>query len=140
GLRVKLERKPLQLLTSLIERAGEVVTRHELQHLMWGEDLFVDFDKSLNVAAAKLRAALNDSAENPKYIQTVSREGYRFINNVDQVFATPPVSAFIDTRIPEAQQTSIGLPTAEISTVLPQSQPVVHNPLSSPKLSVWRCL
>src|SRR5690242_20137998 len=69
GLRVKLERKPLQLLIALVERAGEVVTRSDLQRLLWGEDIFVDFDKGLNVAATKLRATLNDSPEKPIYIE-----------------------------------------------------------------------
>src|SRR5437870_4813830 len=79
GLRVKLERKPLQLLVALVERRGEVVTRGDLQLLLWGEDLFVDFDKGLNVAATKLRATLNDSPEKPTYIETVASEGYRFV-------------------------------------------------------------
>jgi TolB-like protein/DNA-binding winged helix-turn-helix (wHTH) protein/Tfp pilus assembly protein PilF len=87
GLRVKLERKPLQLLMALVKRAGEVVTRGDLQRSIWGEDLFVDFDRGLNVAVNKLRAALNDSPENPTYIATVPG-GYRFITQVEEVSPT----------------------------------------------------
>lgn len=90
GLRIKLERKPLQLLIALLECSGEVVTRSELRQLLWGEGVFVDFEKGLTVAATKLRAALNDSYENPKYIATVGGEGYRFLEHVQTVFAPSP--------------------------------------------------
>ncbi|PYV92355.1 MAG: hypothetical protein DMG90_04720 [Acidobacteria bacterium] len=93
GLPVKLERKPLQLLITLVERAGEVVTRGELQRVLWGGDLFVDFEKGLNVAVAKLRATLNDSPDKPTYIETIAGEGYRFIAETERVFATARSSA-----------------------------------------------
>ena len=79
GLRIKLEPKPLQILLTLLDRTGEVVTRAELQELLWGEGVFVDFEKGLNVAVTKLRAALSDSSEKPKYIVTIAGEGYRFV-------------------------------------------------------------
>jgi len=93
GVRVKLERKPMQLLIALVERQGEVVTRGDLQRSLWGEDLFVDFNKGLNVAATKLRAALNDSSEKSTYVETVAGEGYRFVAEVELAFATAPASA-----------------------------------------------
>ncbi len=93
GLRVKLERKPLQLLTALVESAGEVVTRGDLRRQLWAEDLFVDFEKGLNVAAAKLRATLNDSPEKPRYVETVAGEGYRFIAEIERFSATARSSA-----------------------------------------------
>jgi TolB-like protein/DNA-binding winged helix-turn-helix (wHTH) protein/Tfp pilus assembly protein PilF len=95
GLRVKLERKPLLLLIALVERAGEVVTRSELQDLLWGEDLHVDFDKGLNVAVTKVRAALNDSVEKPKYIETVAGAGYQFIAAVERVSAPRPAASVL---------------------------------------------
>jgi len=85
GIRVKLERKPLKLLLTLLDRAGEVVTHRELQRSVWGDDLFVDFSKGLSVAVTKVRAALSDSAVNPAYIETVSGAGYRFIAGVEKV-------------------------------------------------------
>ena len=87
GLRIKLERKPLQILIALLERAGQVVTRADLQRSLWGDEVFVDFDKGLTVAVTKLRAALSDSAEEPTYIETVAGEGYRFIAKVEEVVA-----------------------------------------------------
>lgn len=93
GLRIKLERKPLQLLIALVERAGETVVRGELRRSMWAEDIFVDFDNSLKVAVTKLRAALNDSAEKPKYVETVAAEGYRFIAEVEKIIAPQPTPA-----------------------------------------------
>lgn len=84
GIRLKIERKPLQLLTALVDRSGEVVTRSDLQGLLWGEGVYVDFEKGLSVVVTKLRAALSDSSEDPKYIETVAGEGYRFIAKVEQ--------------------------------------------------------
>ncbi len=93
GTRLKLERKPLQLLTILVDRSGEVVTRSDLRALLWGEGVFVDFDKGLSVVVAKLRAALNDSSESPTYFETVAGQGYRFIADVERVCAGAQVSA-----------------------------------------------
>jgi len=89
GIRIKLERKPLQLLRALLDRSGEVLTRSQLQELLWGDGVFVDFEKGLNVAIAKLRTALNDEPETQKYIQTVTGEGYRFTAAVERVSAVP---------------------------------------------------
>ncbi|MFY9561700.1 MAG: tetratricopeptide repeat protein [Terriglobales bacterium] len=95
GIRIRLERKPWQLLIALLDHAGEVVTRSELQHSLWGEDVFVDFDTGLNVAVKKLRGALCDSTEGPTYIETVAGEGYRFVAAVEKVstIAYVPTSA-----------------------------------------------
>src|SRR5262249_3011824 len=97
GRGVRLERKPWQLLISLLQRPGKLVTRAELQRAVWGADVFVDFEHGLNVAVRKLRAALNDSVDPPKYIETVAGEGYRFVGTVEQIFAnaSPPASAQI---------------------------------------------
>src|SRR3981189_3476481 len=79
GVRIKLEDTPFQLLTVLLQRPGEVVTREELRSQNWPADTFVDFDNSLNTAINKLREALGDSADNPRFIETLPRRGYRFI-------------------------------------------------------------
>jgi Tol biopolymer transport system component/DNA-binding winged helix-turn-helix (wHTH) protein len=83
GLRVKLQDQPLQLLVMLLERPGEIVSREELQRRLWPADTFVDFDHSLNSAIKKLREALGDQAENPRFIETLHRRGYRFIAPVE---------------------------------------------------------
>src|SRR6202047_283692 len=79
GARVKLQEQPFQILALLLERPGEVVTREELQSRLWPADTFVDFDHSLNAAVRRLRDALGDSAENPRFVETVARRGYRFL-------------------------------------------------------------
>jgi Tol biopolymer transport system component/DNA-binding winged helix-turn-helix (wHTH) protein len=83
GLRIKLQDQPFQVLVMLLERPGEMVTREELQRRLWPADTFVDFDHSLNSAVKKLREALGDQAENPRFIETLHRRGYRFIAPVE---------------------------------------------------------
>src|SRR5271169_3788728 len=83
GLRIKLQDQPFQVLVMLLERPGEMVTREELQRRLWPADTFVDFDHSLNSAIKKLREALGDQAENPRFIETLHRRGYRLIAPVD---------------------------------------------------------
>ena len=80
GLKVKLQEQPFQILALLLEHRGELVTREELQNKLWPADTFVDFDVGLNVAIKKLRDAIGDSAENPRFIETIPRRGYRFIS------------------------------------------------------------
>ncbi len=79
GVKLRLQGQPFQVLALLLERAGEVVTREELQQKLWPSDTFVDFDHSLNTAINKVREALGDSASAPRYVETLARRGYRFI-------------------------------------------------------------
>jgi TolB-like protein/DNA-binding winged helix-turn-helix (wHTH) protein len=83
GLRIKVQDQPFQVLAMLLEKPGGIVTREELQRRLWPADTFVDFDHSLNSAIKKLREALGDQAENPRFIETLHRRGYRFIAPVD---------------------------------------------------------
>lgn len=116
GVRIKLQDQPFQILSMLLERPGSVVTREELQRKLWPEDVFVDFDLSLNSAVKKLRQALNDDSENPRFIETLYRRGYRFIGPVngpaadspDQLdapsappSAAPPRPARAETSVPD---------------------------------------
>src|SRR5271169_297682 len=100
GLRLRVPGQPFKILAILLERPGEVVTREELQKHLWPDDTFVDFEHSLNSAIKKLRAVLGDSAESPRYIETLPRLGYRFVAPVDA--GEPPVVAPV-------QQTSTDL-------------------------------
>jgi DNA-binding winged helix-turn-helix (wHTH) protein len=79
GMRVRCQEQPLQVLAALLERPGVLVAREELRTRVWSDDTFVDFDHALNTAVKKIRAALNDDADFPRYIETVPRRGYRFI-------------------------------------------------------------
>jgi DNA-binding winged helix-turn-helix (wHTH) protein len=83
GLRIKLQGQPFQILIMLLARPGAIVTREELQKKLWPSDTFVDFDLSLNSAVKKLRQALNDDSENPRFVETLYRRGYRFIGPVE---------------------------------------------------------
>jgi TolB-like protein/DNA-binding winged helix-turn-helix (wHTH) protein/Flp pilus assembly protein TadD len=85
GMRVRLQGQPFQVLAMLLEHPGEVVTREELQKKLWPADTFVDFDQGLNKAINKLREALGDSAETPRFVETVARRGYRFLAEVKPV-------------------------------------------------------
>jgi eukaryotic-like serine/threonine-protein kinase len=83
GIRLKLQDQPFQVLALLLEHSGDVVTREELRQKLWPADTFVDFDTGLNSAIKKLRDVLGDSAEEPRYIETLPRRGYRFIAPVE---------------------------------------------------------
>src|SRR6516162_1362948 len=90
GTRIRLQPKPMHILCALLERPGEIVTREELKTRLWPDDTFVDFESGLNTAVNRLRLALGDSAEHPRYIETEARSGYRFIAPVQ---AQQPVQA-----------------------------------------------
>jgi DNA-binding winged helix-turn-helix (wHTH) protein/Tol biopolymer transport system component len=104
GQRVALQEQPFRILAMLLERPGEVVTREEVRKQLWPEGTFVDFDEGLDTALKKLRYALGDSAQNPTFIETIPRRGYRFVAPVTngdflrpQVVAAPPSSASLDS-------------------------------------------
>jgi cholera toxin transcriptional activator len=82
GHKLPLQEQPFAVLVALVERAGSVVTREELRERIWAGDTFVDFDHSLNTAVNKLRQVLGDSATHPRFIETLSRRGYRFLGDV----------------------------------------------------------
>jgi len=85
GIKVRLQGKPFQILIALLDRAGETVSREDLRQCLWSDDTFVDFESGLNTAANRLRIALGDSADNPRYIETLARSGYRFIAPVEEL-------------------------------------------------------
>ena len=114
GHRIRLQEKPFQILSLLLERAGEIVTREELRERLWPADTFVDFDANLNTSLNRLRQALGDTANEQSYIKTVPRQGYRFIAPV--------------TKVEEA----IEAPTPRPD---PVGATVVHEP--TPKLRAW---
>lgn len=92
GIRLKLQDQPQQILTLLLERPGQVVTREEIQKRLWPENTYVDFDHAINSTVRKLRDAIGDSAENPRFIETLARRGYRFIAPVFRPTASNDVS------------------------------------------------
>jgi len=98
GRTVKLQEQPFQVLALLIQRAGQVVSREDLQKALWPANTFVEFDQAVNTAVRKIRQALGDSAENPRFIETLPRKGYRFIAPVATLETTIPS----ETAIPSA--------------------------------------
>ena len=92
GVRIRLQDQPFRILLILMESPGELVTREELRDRVWAAETFVEFEHSLNTSINKLRRALNDSAGQPRYIETVPRRGYRFIGELQTVPAMTPVS------------------------------------------------
>src|SRR5882762_10223311 len=92
GIRIKLHERPLQVLLALLEHPGEVVTRKELQERLWPQDTFVEFENGLNNAVSRLREALGDTAESPRFIETVPRHGYRFLAEVAPSFQSSRVA------------------------------------------------
>jgi TolB-like protein/DNA-binding winged helix-turn-helix (wHTH) protein len=91
GIRIRLQPKPFQVLKVLLERAGQSVSREELKNLLWAPDIFVDFDHGLNTAVNKIRGALSDCAEEPRYIETLAN-GYKFIGDISERSERPVVS------------------------------------------------
>ncbi len=108
GFRVKLQSQPFKVLAALLEKPGKMVTREELQTLLWGKDTTVDFDHSIGTAINKIREALGDSADNPRFVETLSRRGYRFI---------APVTALPRPETPLAQKATAA--TDDLLTAVP---------------------
>jgi DNA-binding winged helix-turn-helix (wHTH) protein/Tfp pilus assembly protein PilF len=106
GVRVRLPGQPFSILSMLLERPGEIVTREEMRQRLWSSDTFVDFEHSLNSAIKKLRGALGDSPENSRYIETVPRLGYRFIAPLEQVSA----QGLAPANVPVAKDRPVGQP------------------------------
>jgi DNA-binding winged helix-turn-helix (wHTH) protein len=94
GTKIKLQQQPFQVLAILLERPGDLVTREELRERIWPADTFVDFDHSLNTAVKKLRQALGDGSQKPRYVETLPRKGYRFLGTVKgaEKGAPPPAT------------------------------------------------
>jgi len=120
GLRIRLQAQPFQVLAMLLEKPGELVTREELREKLWSQAV-VDFDHGLNKAVNKIREALGDSAENPRFVETVARRGYRFLADVT------PIDAAADRRsVPTTQEqiASSGSSSAEFAEAsLPSKRP-----------------
>jgi Tol biopolymer transport system component/DNA-binding winged helix-turn-helix (wHTH) protein len=112
GTRIRIQAQPFRILSMLLERPGEVVTREEIQHRLWGNDTIVDFDHSLGTAINKIREALGDSAENPRFIETLARRGYRFIAPVSIPEPQPPAIPFVLEHAPAEPKAATPAPSA----------------------------
>jgi TolB-like protein/DNA-binding winged helix-turn-helix (wHTH) protein/Flp pilus assembly protein TadD len=117
GLRVRLQEQPVRVLATLLAHAGDVVSREELQKELWSADTFVDFDHGLNKAINKIREALGDSAESPRFVETVARRGYRFIAEVKVADAAASPEPEIESRgSPDTEHRDIAEAVGKITT------------------------
>ena len=144
GERVRLQDQPFKLLAMLLERPGQVITREELRSKLWPSDTFVDFDHSLNKAINKLREALGDSAEAPRFIGTLPKRGYRFLaptnghpaskrgTSIDSIAVFPLTTSLPD---PDLEYLSVGIPGSIIHSLshIPGLRVIAWNSLAHPK-------
>src|SRR3977135_2415635 len=100
GNRIKLQDQPFKVLQILLERPGDLVSREELQTRIWPEETYGDFDHAVNVAVGKLRMALGDSADNPSFIETVPRRGYRFVARLERSQLEAPLPPPVEVVVP----------------------------------------
>ncbi|MGA3090602.1 MAG: winged helix-turn-helix domain-containing protein [Terriglobales bacterium] len=128
GTRIRLQEQPFRILVLLLEHAGQLVTRDAIRQELWAQNTFVEFDRALNTAVGKLRAALSDSAENPRFLETIPRKGYRFISPVT---ITQPGQA-------NAAATGPGIPSTPAAAVS-ENNPVGVLPSvdTAPKTKQW---
>src|SRR5215510_12744467 len=129
GVKVNLHHQPFQVLSMLLEHPGEVVTREELQRRLWPTDTFVDFDIGLNSAVKKLRNALHDSAERPRYVETLSRRGYRFIAPLSNVSTSEEEKVISEAKpvIEVPGPARLEEPSAERDREMPKTSGWVHS-------------
>src|ERR1700686_1534466 len=114
GLRLKLAEQPFQVLVVLLEKPGEIVTRDEMRNRLWPGDTFVDFDHGLNNAVIRLREVLGDASENPRFVETIPRRGYRFIAPV--VGLAPSTPSPITTS--GAEPKAAAVPGADVPSTI----------------------
>src|ERR1700677_472708 len=134
GMKIRVQQQPLKVLQILLERPGELVTREQLRTQLGAQETFGDFDQALNIAIGKLRSALSDSSENPRYIETLPKRGYRFIADVTVIDADTEAdrleSAGAVSRVQGSQINHLG-------TSQPNSPPPVESPTGTQRLQLW---
>jgi len=140
GVKIKLQKQPFEVLAMLLERPQEVISREELRQRVWPGDTFVDFDQGLSNAVKRLREALCDSAESPRFIETVPRRGYRFLEaanrNRQDIIDSIAVLPFVNTSSdPDAGCLALGIPGSIIHNLsqIPQLRVIAWNAASSLK-------
>ena len=121
GRRVPLQEQPARILSLLVSRPGELVTREELRQLVWTNETFVEFDASLNAAITKVRRALGDSASAPRFIETVPKRGYRFLADVQGL----PAAERMPVTLIHALALALANDTAGARALLTSCEPVL---------------
>ena len=137
GIKIRLVGQPFEILAILLARPGELVTRDELRERLWPSDTFVDFDHGLNAAVNKLREALSDSAEAPKYVETLPRRGYRFIAPVEPASTQAVPVVTTTASIPEIPRVKQAEPFLALADAYPRSGSAASDGLP-PRRRPWR--
>jgi len=143
GRRIKIQSQPFKVLAALLEKPSEVITREDLQLRLWGKDTTVDFDHSLGTAVNKIREALGDSADNPRFIETLARRGYRFIAPVTQLEPSSPeksVEAALTIEAPKPEPQAEINQTTEVTpyfTAHPRGADAPRIPVTKPVKTRW---
>jgi TolB-like protein/DNA-binding winged helix-turn-helix (wHTH) protein/Flp pilus assembly protein TadD len=130
GLRIRVQQQPLKLLQILLERPGEVVSREHLRNQLWANESFGDFDQAVNIAIGKLRNALGDSAENPRFIETLPKRGYRFIAEVSLLRSNDQTGGLASVSMGS-------LPDSSVSSGLQPAPSVARPPADPPAIRRW---
>jgi DNA-binding winged helix-turn-helix (wHTH) protein len=125
GRRIRLQEQPFQILRMLIESPGEVISREDIRKRLWPDNTVVEFDHSINAAVKRLRDALRDSADKPRYIETVARRGYRFIADIEPPTHQAPLAEPITVVPPPTEPTN----AQQAKTPLPRAEAVPRPPL-----------
>jgi TolB-like protein/DNA-binding winged helix-turn-helix (wHTH) protein/Tfp pilus assembly protein PilF len=134
GLKIRVQQQPLKLLQILLERPGEVVSREQLRNLLWANESFGDFDQAVNIAIGKLRSALGDSAENPRYIETLPKRGYRFIAEVSIGDFDGPTDGLVTVLPESAARTPV---FGDLNPARPDAPPQTRPDATAPKRQRW---
>src|SRR5437879_790939 len=134
-MHIKLQDQPFQVLVVLLEHAGEVVTREQLRQQLWPSDTFVDVDNSVNAAINRLREGLGDSAESPRYVETLPRRGYRFVALVTAVSTSDHGSGFANAPSEIPPQTERPFPS-QAQGIAESAVPSIQKKASSKRLTV----
>ncbi|RPI27101.1 MAG: hypothetical protein EHM61_09600 [Acidobacteria bacterium] len=146
GLRVRLQDKSFQILALMLDQPGELITREQLRERLWPSGVFVDFEHGLNIAVNRLRQALGDAADNPRFIETVPRRGYRFIAPVRSELRERPEPAIVTDRSNETATATERLPgtsTSPSGSAIPEDTGWYHRFRRLPsagRLTIWACL
>ena len=123
GTLLKLPPQPFQLLALLASRSGQIVTRDEIQQQLWGSDTFIDFEQGVNKCIKQIRSVLSDNADNPLYLETIPRRGYRFL--------APVRTKTIPAPLPQVREASSGLLTSVSGQVRARVDAALQSPAAS---------
>ena len=136
GVRIKLNAQPFQLLAMLLERPGELLTREEISRELWPEGTFVDYEHGVSSAVNRIREAIGDTASNPRFVETLSRRGYRFVAPVERIGASKPPVLLSPEQLPSTDLGAIPGLNANLSEPLAmQASPVAERLTGAAKLT-----